>query len=87
MAMKIQFVVFWVVTPCNDVVGYQRFGGSCCLHLHPKAGSSMVLHITALRHNPQDHNLYSRFGLMLILTSLHNTNAVIVNYIRPHLLQ
>jgi len=23
----------WVVTPCNDVVGYQRFGGPCCLHL------------------------------------------------------
>jgi hypothetical protein len=22
-----------VVTPCNDVVGYQRFGGLCCLHL------------------------------------------------------
>jgi hypothetical protein len=25
--------VFWVVTPCSDVVGYQRFGGTCCLHL------------------------------------------------------
>jgi len=25
MAMKIQIVVFWVVTPCSDVVGYQRF--------------------------------------------------------------
>jgi len=31
--MKIQAVVFWVVTPCNTVVGYQRFGGSCCFHL------------------------------------------------------
>jgi hypothetical protein len=27
-AMKIQVVVFWVVSPCN-VVGYQRFGGPC----------------------------------------------------------
>jgi len=30
---QIQVVIFWVVTPCNDVVGYQRFGGPCCLHL------------------------------------------------------
>jgi len=33
-AMKIQIVVFWVVMPCSDVVGYRRFGGPCCLHLH-----------------------------------------------------
>jgi hypothetical protein len=26
--------VFWVVTPCGGVVGYQCFGGTCCLHLH-----------------------------------------------------
>jgi hypothetical protein len=30
--MKVQVMVFWVVTPCSDVVGYQRFGGSCRLH-------------------------------------------------------
>jgi hypothetical protein len=30
----IQVEVFWVVTPCSVVVGYQRFGGPCCLHLH-----------------------------------------------------
>jgi hypothetical protein len=29
-AMKIQVEVFWVVTPCSDVVGYRRFGGQCC---------------------------------------------------------
>jgi len=28
-AMNIQVVVFfWVMTPCSDVEGYQRFGGS-----------------------------------------------------------
>jgi hypothetical protein len=27
MAMKIQFVVFWVVVPGVVVYGYQRFGG------------------------------------------------------------
>jgi len=32
MAVKIQVVVFWVVKPCSDVVGYQRFGCPCCLH-------------------------------------------------------
>jgi hypothetical protein len=26
--------VFWVVTPCSVVVGYQIFRGTCCLHLH-----------------------------------------------------
>jgi len=32
--VKIQVEVFWVVTPCSVVVGYQRFGGLSCLHLH-----------------------------------------------------
>jgi hypothetical protein len=31
--VKIQVEVFWVVTPCSVVVGYQHFGGPCCLHL------------------------------------------------------
>jgi hypothetical protein len=31
--MKIHVEVFWIVTPCGIVVGYQRFGGPCCLHL------------------------------------------------------
>jgi len=25
--------VFWVVMPCSIAVGYQCFGGPCCLHL------------------------------------------------------
>jgi hypothetical protein len=33
-AVKIQINVFWVVTPCSVVVGYQGFGGPCCLHIH-----------------------------------------------------
>jgi len=32
-AVMFQVEVFWVVTPCNVVVGYQRFGGSCCLDM------------------------------------------------------
>jgi len=35
MAMKIQDMVFEIMTPCSDVVGYRRFGfgGPCCLYL------------------------------------------------------
>jgi hypothetical protein len=29
-----QVEVFWDVTPCSAVVGHQRLGGPCCLHLH-----------------------------------------------------
>jgi len=25
--MNVQILIFWVVTPCSDVVGYQRLGG------------------------------------------------------------
>jgi len=32
--VKIQVVVLWVVTSCSIAVGYQRFEGPCCLHLH-----------------------------------------------------
>jgi hypothetical protein len=30
---RLQVAVFWVMIPCNDLVGYHRFGGPCCLHL------------------------------------------------------
>jgi len=30
-AVKIQVEIFWVVTQCSVVAGYQRFGGPCCL--------------------------------------------------------
>jgi hypothetical protein len=33
MAVKIQDPVLWVVTQSSVVVGYQRFGEPCCLHL------------------------------------------------------
>jgi hypothetical protein len=45
-AAKIQVEVFWVVTPCSDVVGYQSFGVLCCLHLH-----------IMRRHIPEDLDL------------------------------
>jgi len=33
MEVMFQVEVFWVVTPCSEVVGYQRFRGPCCIHL------------------------------------------------------
>jgi len=35
--------VFWVVTPCSAVSGYQRFRDPCCLHFHFTS-----LHFTSL---------------------------------------
>jgi len=32
-AMKTEVVVYWLMTPCRVVVGYQPFGGPCCHHL------------------------------------------------------
>jgi len=32
MAMKIQIMLFWVVTPYSDVVEYHHFWGPCYLH-------------------------------------------------------
>jgi hypothetical protein len=43
MTKKIEFMVFWVVASCNVMVGYQHFGGLCCLHLWGSNPSSMVL--------------------------------------------
>jgi len=61
--MKIQVEVSWVVMPCSVVVGYQHFGGLCCLHLQGKVnGARKVVQMevaslyenTTWRHNPGD---------------------------------
>jgi len=33
LLLRFHVEVSWVVTLCGVVVGYQRFGGPCCLHL------------------------------------------------------
>jgi hypothetical protein len=30
---EIQDLVFWVMTPCSDVIGYRRFGWPFCFYL------------------------------------------------------
>jgi len=51
MVMKIHIMVFWVVMPYSDMVGYQCFGGPCCLHLK----------ITTWSHNPEDLDFSSAY--------------------------
>jgi hypothetical protein len=67
-----QVMVFWVITLWKDAVGYQRFGGPCCLHLESevngargggvhstlKMEAAWPYHINIWCHNPEDHNLY-----------------------------
>jgi len=54
--IKIQVVVFWIMTPHSEVVGYQHFWGPCCLHIHfilkwRQHGPQKWC------HNPEDPNL------------------------------
>jgi hypothetical protein len=77
-------MVFWVMTPCSDAVGYQRFGGSCRLHLlHAKDESTMaVRNVGVLPHHytvsyPKDFDLVHK----RILQILHNVKLQkIVSY-------
>jgi len=41
-----QFNVFWVVTFCSAVAGYQRLEGPCYVHLHSEVhGNEKKVHI------------------------------------------
>jgi hypothetical protein len=42
LSLKSRFFDLWHRV-INDVVGYQRFGGPCCLHLHVVTGCSDVV--------------------------------------------
>jgi hypothetical protein len=46
--LSIQVMVFWVVMLCCVVVGYQRFGGPCCLHLQGEGPSKRWCPTTTL---------------------------------------
>jgi len=41
--MKIQVVLFWIVTPCNYVAEYRRFGGPRCLHFQGVVGGILKM--------------------------------------------
>jgi hypothetical protein len=41
MVTKVQVVLFCVMTPSSNVVGYQHFKWPCCLYLHGEVNSDM----------------------------------------------
>jgi hypothetical protein len=41
-AVMIQVEVFWVMTQCSVVTGYQRFRGTCYLHVQAKMKSALT---------------------------------------------
>jgi hypothetical protein len=47
----IQVVMLCVMTPCNDVVGYQRIGVSCFLHLQGEVNLAHTLPFRSLEWN------------------------------------
>jgi hypothetical protein len=52
-----QIEVFWVVTPCNVLIRYQRFRGPCCLHLQGEVKHLYPTATLTRRHNPEDLDL------------------------------
>jgi hypothetical protein len=57
-AMKVQVDVFWIMTACSVVVGYQRSGGQC-LHHHPEMEADKSCEILS------DEQVKENFGLRL----------------------
>jgi hypothetical protein len=62
-----QVGVFWVLTPCSVVVGYQRLRGSCFFHHQGEVTSIgwssetvVSYHKITRRHIPEDLDLNSR---------------------------
>jgi hypothetical protein len=59
-AVKIQVEVFWVVTPCSAIIGYQHFGEPFSYHFRVKMKVSRLsemlvpYHNITRRHNPED---------------------------------
>jgi len=63
MTVMFPFEVFWVVTPCSVVVGYQRFRGPCCLHIK----GVLSYHNTTRHHNPEDLDLKNDYTFLTVI--------------------
>lgn len=47
---SLHVVVFWVMTPCSDMVGQQCFRGPCFLHLQGEDTQSESKSLTGFHH-------------------------------------
>jgi hypothetical protein len=82
MAVKIQDKVFWFVTPCSIVVGYQSFGGPCCFHLEGEPESLVSYRNTTRRQNPEDLDLQDKLAYRLnLIEYMYSRHEVLPFYL------
>jgi hypothetical protein len=78
-AVRTLVEIFWVMTPCGDVVGYRLFvlGEPCCLHLDGEVArvkmeaawssrTSVFYFNTTQRHNREDLNLEKDLDILSV---------------------
>jgi hypothetical protein len=49
MVVKMSITVFWIMTPCGLICGYQHFGGTYHLHLHSEYKFTPVLRLQMMK--------------------------------------
>jgi hypothetical protein len=64
MAVMFQAEVFWVMTTCSVVVGYQCFRGPCCLHFQHGPLKRLYLTTTLKDVTTQKTSTYEILSLM-----------------------
>jgi len=59
-----------VVTPCSVAVGYQYFGGTCCLHLHGEVTGQLLSYHNATRRHSLGLNPHRRRNFKCRVTEI-----------------
>jgi hypothetical protein len=74
VVMKASLVVFWVVTMCSHVDGYQRFGGMYDDHVQGCTTEPGILHsVTVFSPRPTSLQIKNRFSAKFPTHKFHNT--------------